>query len=135
MDAGGQMIKSPFLSGIYDEMMRRRYAKRTIETYLQWIKGYIVFHQKQHPAQLGKQDVEAYLDHLVLQRNVAAATQALVLNALNFLYKEILKQPLSIELNFIKSQKSRKLPGVLTRDEMASLLQQINQAHYLFERH
>ena len=112
------MCRYPFLSGIYDEMMRRRYAKRTIETYLHWIKGYIVFHNKQHPALLGNTEVEAYLDHLVLQRNVAGPTQALVLNALNFLYKEILRQPLSLNLNFVKSQKPRKLPVVLTRDEM-----------------
>ncbi|HTF98718.1 MAG TPA: site-specific integrase [Cellvibrio sp.] len=88
------------------------------ETYLHWIKGYIVFHNKQHPALLGNTEVEGYLDHLVLQRNVAGPTQALVLNALNFLYKEILRQPLSLNLNFVKSQKPRKLPVVLTRDEM-----------------
>ena len=104
------MYTSPFLSGIYDEMIRRRYAKRTIETYLHWIKGYIVFHNKQHPALLGNTEVEAYLD--------AWPTPALVLNALNFLYKEILRQPLSLNLNFVKSQKPRKLPVVLTRDEM-----------------
>lgn len=125
------MNRSPFLSGIYDEMMRRRYAKRTIETYLHWIKGYIVFHNKRHPALLGNAEVESYLDHLVLQRNVAGPTQALVLNALNFLYKEILRQPLSLNLNFVKSQKPRKLPVVLTRDEMASLLANIAPRYYL----
>lgn len=125
------MYKSPFLSGIYDEMMRRRYAKRTIDTYLHWIKGYIVFHHKKHPVSMGSAEVEAYLDHLVLQRNVAGPTQALVLNALSFLYKEILRKPLSLELKFVKSQKPRKLPIVLTQDEMARLLAHINQTHYL----
>lgn len=125
------MQKSPFLSSISDEMMRRRYAKRTIETYLHWIKGFIVFHNKQHPGSLGSDAVEAYLDYLVLNRNVASATQALVLNALSFLYKEILRKPLSTELKFFKSQKARKLPVVLTRDEMAALLKQINTNYYL----
>lgn len=125
------MQKSPFLSSIYDEMMRRRYAKRTIETYLHWIKGYIVFHNRQHPDLLGNKEVEAYLDHLVLNRNVAGPTQALVLNALSFLYKEILRKPLSTELKFVKSQKARKLPVVLTRDEMAALLAQIHPNYYL----
>ena len=109
------MPKSPFLSDIYSEMMRRRYAKRTIETYLHWIKAYIIFHSKQHPSLLGNAEVEAYLDYLVLKRNVAGQTQALVLNALSFLYKEILQQPLSLNLKFVKSQKPRKLPTVLTR--------------------
>ena len=125
------MYKSPFLQSIYDEMLRRRYAKRTIETYLHWIKSYIVFHNKQHPSTLGDADVESYLDHLVLKRNVASATQSLVLNALNFLYKEILRKPLSLELMFVKSQKPRKLPVVLTRNEMGALLSSINSNYYL----
>lgn len=125
------MYKSPFLSGIYDEMMRRRYAKRTIETYLHWIKCYIVFHNKQHPALMGNKEVEAYLDHLVLQRNVAGPTQALVLNALSFLYREILQKPLSLELRFVKSQKPRKLPVVLTRDEIGILITHISNNYYL----
>jgi integron integrase len=125
------MPKSPFLSDIYSEMMRRRYAKRTIETYLHWIKAYIIFYNKQHPALLGNAEVEAYLDYLVLKRNVAGQTQALVLNALSFLYKEILQQPLSLNLKFVKSQKPRKLPTVLTRDEIARLMSSISQTYYL----
>ncbi len=125
------MYKSPFLSSIYDEMMRRRYAKRTIETYLHWIKAFIVFHNKKHPALMGSAEVEAYLDHLVLQRNVAGATQALVLNALSFLYKEILNKQLPLGLKFVKSQKPRKLPLVLTREEVAILLANLHQSHYL----
>ncbi|WP_331343892.1 integron integrase [Cellvibrio sp. UBA7661] len=125
------MHKSPFLSGIYDEMMRRRYAKRTIESYLHWIKGFILFHNKQHPGSLKDTDVETYLDYLVLKRNVAGPTQALVLNALNFLYKEILQQPLSLELRFVKSQKPRKLPVVLTREEIGQLFANIHINHYL----
>lgn len=125
------MYKSPFLSSIYDEMMRRRYAKRTIETYLHWIKRYIVFHNKQHPSLMGDREVEAYLDHLVLQHNVAGPTQALVLNALSFLYREILHKPLSLELRFVKSQKNRKLPVVLTRDEITALMANISSNHYL----
>ena len=124
-------MKSPFLSSIYDEMMRRRYAKRTIETYLHWIKGFILFHNKQHPSLLSDNDVETYLDFLVLKRNVAGPTQALVLNALNFLYKEILQKPLSLELRFVKSQKPRKLPVVLTRDEISQLFSQISANYYL----
>lgn len=124
-------MKSPFLSSIYDEMMRRRYAKRTIETYLHWIKGFILFHNKQHPSLLNDNDVETYLDFLVLKRNVAGPTQALVLNALNFLYKEILQKPLSLELRFVKSQKPRKLPVVLTRDEISQLFSQISANYYL----
>gem|GEM_PF-1723649 len=56
-------------------MMRRRYAKRTIETYIHWIRRFILFHQKRHPETMGDAEVEAFLDHLVLQREVAGSTQ------------------------------------------------------------
>lgn len=91
-------------------MLRRRYAKRTIETYLHWIKRFILFHQKRHPETMGDAEVEAFLDHLVLKREVAAGTQALMLNTLCFLYRDIIGRPLSLNLNFVKSQRPRKLP-------------------------
>lgn len=80
---------------------------------------------------MGNAEVGAYLDHLVLQRNVAGPTQALVLNALSFLYKEILEKPLSVQLKFIKSQKPRKLPVVFTREEMTNLMNHISKNHYI----
>ena len=80
------MSKSPCLQLISDTMFERRYAKRTIETYLIWIKAYIYFHQKKHPIQMGDIEVEAYLNHLVLKNDVAAATQSTALNALAFFH-------------------------------------------------
>jgi hypothetical protein len=67
------MAKSMFLTLISDTMFESRYAKRTIETYLIWIKGFIYFHPKKHPAQMGDTEVEAYLNHLVINKNVAAS--------------------------------------------------------------
>ena len=112
---------SPFLQFIADEMYTRRYAKRTIETYLQWIKFFILFHKKQHPKDLIEQHVEQFLTHLAVTRNVAVQTQALALNALSFLYKEILKRPLALNLNFNQAAKPRKLPVVLTKPEVTQL--------------
>lgn len=125
------MEQSPFLSSIQDYMYQRRYAKRTIETYLQWIRRYIVFHQKRHPASMGSEQVEAFLNYLVLDKHVAGQTQALVLNALSFLYKDIIKTPLSLQLNFVKSERPRKLPVVLTQDEMVRLIGQVVPQYYL----
>ena len=125
------MRKSPFLNRVYEEMMRRRYAKRTIETYLHWIKRFILFHKKRHPETMGDSEVEAFLDYLVLQRNVASGTQALVLNTLCFLYKEIIGTPLSLDLKFVKSKKPQKLPVVLTREEVTQLFANINANYYL----
>lgn len=125
------MKASPFLEYVKEQMYQRRYAKRTIETYTLWIRRYINFHQKRHPASMADGHVEEFLNHLVLERQVAAQTQALVLNALNFLYKEILKKPLSLRLNFIKSKSPRKLPVVLTQDEMAALMKAIPTNYFL----
>ena len=125
------MGHSPFLQKVNDEMMRRRYAKRTIQTYIHWIKRFILFHQKRHPETMGDTEVEAFLDHLVLQRQVAGGTQALVLNTLCFLYKEIIGQPLSLDLKFIKSQQPQKLPQVLTPKEISQLFSTIKADYYL----
>jgi hypothetical protein len=79
--------KSPFLISIVEQMRNLRYAKRTIESYLHWIKYYINFSGKTHPAFMGNSEVESFLNYLVNQQNVSAATQSLALNALSFLYK------------------------------------------------
>lgn len=119
------MPKSMFLQMVADTMYARRYSKRSIELYVKWISSYIHFHQKRHPATMGDVEVEAFLDHLVLELDVAANTQATALNALNFLYKEIIGQPLAIALNFVKSKRQQKLPVVLTQVEIKALLDNI----------
>jgi hypothetical protein len=73
------MERSPYLKSIEEFMYLRRYAKRTIETYIHWIKDFIIFNNKQHPNTLGDAEVEAYLNHLVLRRNVAKQTQTVAL--------------------------------------------------------
>lgn len=125
------MSRSPFLASIEDYMYQRRYAKRTIETYTLWIRRYINFHQKRHPASMHDAQVEEFLNHLVLDRKVAPQTQALVLNALNFLYKDIVKEPLSLRLNFVKSNKPRKLPVVLTRNEVSILMTKVPERYFV----
>jgi len=70
------MRQSPFLSQISDYMYKRHYAKRRIETHLFWIRRFILFHGKRHPETMGDVEVEAFLDHLVLKREVAPGTQA-----------------------------------------------------------
>jgi integron integrase len=125
------MSTSPFLQHIIDTMYEKRYAKRTIETYLHWIKFYIYFHKKQHPATLSDSDVEAFLSYLVNTRHVAAQTQASALNALSFLYRVIIQKPLNLQLDFVRSQRQQKLPVVLTPDEVKRLLSKVEPNHHL----
>ncbi|GAB2924571.1 integron integrase [Rheinheimera gaetbuli] len=122
---------SPFLQYVAEEMYTRRYAKRTIETYMHWIKFFILFHKKRHPIDLQDEHVEQFLTHLAVNRNVAVQTQALALNALSFLYKEIIKRPLALNLNFNQAAKPRKLPVVLTKTEVKQLLTCIDPQYLL----
>jgi integron integrase len=124
-------MSSPFLQYLAEFMFARRYAKRTVEAYVYWVKFYILYHKKQHPSSLSEQDVEAFLSFLVNQRNVAPRTQATALNALSFLYSKVLQQPLSLNLNFNRSHVSPKLPVVLTRAEISALLKVVDPKYKL----
>ncbi|WP_414829675.1 integron integrase [Alteromonas sp. H39] len=124
-------MKSTFLNSLYEFMLIKRYAKRTIETYLSWIADYIRFHQYAHPEKLDETHVEAYLTYLAVKRKVAASTQATALNALIFLYGKYLEKPLPDDMNFLNSGRERKLPVVLTQQEVKALLNRIAPQHYL----
>lgn len=96
--------RSLFLNQFAEFMLTKQYSLRTVDTYLKWISSYIHFHDKRHPASMGDNEVVQYLDYLVLKCNVSPKTQATALNALSFLYKQIIKQDLcpnliSIRLN------------------------------------
>lgn len=118
-------MPSPFLNSVTEMMRLKRYAKRTIETYQYWIKAFINYHHQQHPINCHNTQVEQFLSYLANQRNVTPNTQALALNALVFLYKEILDRPLTLELNFNRTASQPKLPIVLTTDETSLLLRNL----------
>lgn len=118
-------MKSMFMEMVVQQMRNRRYAKRTIELYSGWIISYIRFHKNKHPAEMGDSEVAGFLSYLVNEKNVAPATQASALNALAFLYRDVIERPLSLELNFVSSRRQAKLPVVLTQDEVVSLFEQL----------
>ncbi len=124
-------MKSPFINAVYEFMMLKRYAKRTIKTYLVWIADYIRFHKYQHPKKMSDQDVRVYLTHLAVKRNLSASTQASALNALVFLYSKYLEQPLSDDIGFVNSGRKPKLPTVLTISEVQQLLANIPERQSL----
>jgi len=125
------MKKSPFLQSIREYMMVRRYSKRTIESYLVWIRAYINFHEKQHPEKLNEAHLKAFLTHLAVNRNVSISTQKLALNALVFLYNKFLDQPLNDIAAFVRVKRQPKLPTVLTESEVIALLQQVEVSNKL----
>ncbi|GHF91098.1 integron integrase [Thalassotalea marina] len=118
-------MNSPFLSSLKEHMWTRRYAKRTIESYLYWIKYFINFNNKRHPLSCHNAEVEFFLNYLSNVKNVAPRTQSLALNALSYLYKDYFNQPLSCDLQFNKCRVQPNLPTVLTKSEVKLLLEAI----------
>ena len=94
------------------EVMRfHHYSLRTEEAYWQWIKRFIFFHGKRHPRELGTAEVSAFLSHLTTANDAARATQKQALNALVFLYAEVLLQPLGRLPEFRLAQRPPRLPA------------------------
>ena len=106
------------------EVLRyHHYAYRTEQTYCQWILRYISFFGgKTHPNKLAAKDVERFLPHLVTEGKVAASTQRQALNALVFLYREVLDRPLDDDIAPIRSKQQQKPPTVLVKAEVQALL-------------
>lgn len=125
------MAPSPFMRSLQDFMMVRRYSRRTVDSYLYWIRYYIRFHQMRHPTELSPSAVEEFLTHLAVDRTVAAATQSVALNALVFLYDKFLERPLGDLGAFRRSSRQAKLPVVLTPDEVRQLLSHLTGVHWL----
>lgn len=111
------------LEQVRDVLRTKHYAYSTEQSYLDWIKRYILFHQKRHPNEMGEAEVEAFLTHLAVDGNVSASTQNQALSALLFLYRHVLKQPLGNSIEAVRAKQSKHLPTVLTVDEVIRLLQ------------
>src|SRR5256885_6542412 len=91
------------------------YSIRTEQAYVDWIKRYIHFHDKQHPRDLSAQHIERFLSHLAVERNVASSTQNQAKSALLFLYKEVLRIDLPWLQGVTQARVPKRLPLVLTR--------------------
>ena len=99
-------------------MIRQRgMSFRTENTYVAWYKRYVKFHKLRHPAQMGKDEIGAFLQHLAMNKRVAAATQSQALNALVFLYVQVFSRPYE-EFSFRRAKKGKKLPVVLSKEEV-----------------
>ena len=119
------------LDQVRNRIRLKHYSIRTEQAYVDWIRRYIHFHGKRHPAAMGASEIETFLTDLAVARNVAAATQNQARSALLFLYKEVL----AIELPWLDgvehAKPSTHLPVVLTREEVARVLQRLCGTHRL----
>jgi integron integrase len=100
----------------------KRYSIRTEKAYLDWIRRFILFHEKRHPAEMGAPEIAAFLSHLAINRNVAAATQNQALSALLFLYQQVLERKLEYINGVERVRRPAKLPVVFTRAEARAVI-------------
>lgn len=116
------MAKPRLLNQVRDRIRTLHYSIRTEQSYIGWIKRYIYFNNKRHPADLGKLEIEAFLTHLAVNRKVSASTQNQALNAILFLYKQVLNVDLPWLEDVTRAKKPKRLPVVLTKPEVQAVL-------------
>ncbi|BCL75677.1 integron integrase [Jeongeupia sp. HS-3] len=114
------------LDQVRDRIRVKHYSLRTEQAYLDWIKRYILFHGKRHPRDMGKTEIEAFLSHLTVVRNVTASTQNQAKAALLFLYREVLVLELPWLSEVTQAKAPSRLPVVLTVAETRALLNEMD---------
>lgn len=122
------------LDQVRDRLRLKHYSIRTETQYVQWIRRFILFHDKRHPKDMGVAELEAFLTHLAVEGRVAASTQNQALSALLFLYREVLAINLPWLDNVVRAKTPQRLPVVLTRQEVVSVLDGMSGVHGLMAR-
>jgi integron integrase len=119
------------LDQVRDMMRLKHYSYRTEESYVQWIRRYILFHNKRHPQEMGATEIEAFLTHLAVQEQVAASTQNQAFSAVLFLYNSVLKLELDRPVDALRARRSQTLPTVLTQTEVMQVINRLSGVYQL----
>jgi len=123
--------RSALLGELRDLLRVKHYSIRTEQAYLAWAKRFILFHDKRHPNEMGGPEIAAFLTDLAVQRHVAASTQNQALNALVFLYKQLLRRE-DLQLgNVTPAKRPRRLPTVFDRSEVERVLSHMEGVYHL----
>jgi integron integrase len=109
------------LDQVRDMIRLKHYSYRTEKSYIDWIRRYILFHDKRHPKDMGRHEIEAFLTHLAVNGRVAASTQNQAFSAILFLYREVLLQEIT-DINALRAKPSQHLPTVLTKAEVRTIV-------------
>lgn len=134
-DNTGAEGAAPPAPRLLDQVRQRvrylHYSLRTEEAYVYWVRAFVRFHGLRHPREMGQPEVEAFLSMLANQRQVAASTHRQALSALLFLYRHVLGQDLAWLENIGRPQSARRLPVVLTVQEVRAVLGALDGEHRL----
>jgi len=125
-------VKKKLLDIVRDKIRFKHYSYSTERTYTYWIKQYIFFHDKKHPIEMGKDEIESFLTFLATKKRVSPTTQNQAFNAILFLYKEVLGIDMSEwNIQALRAQERKHIPVVLTKDEVQKVLQNLNSIYKL----
>ena len=123
--------KPKLLDLVRQKIRLKHYSIRTEQAYADWIRRFILFHNKRHPASMGVPEIRAFLSHLAVERKVAASTQRQALNAIVFLYREILDQEVGWLGEIEQAKRPERLPVVFSRAEVRAMLAHLDGQHWL----
>jgi integron integrase len=124
--------KKPRLLDQVRQVIRvKHYSLRTEESYISWIKRFIFFHNKKHPIEMGEKEIGQFITHLAKNGRVSASTQNQALCAIVFLYKNVLHKDLNNTISIYWSKRPKKLPVVLSKSEIAEVLKNLKDTHWL----
>jgi integron integrase len=129
---GGIIPRMPKLLTQVREVLRmKHYSLRTEKAYVDWIRRYIFFHNKRHPAEMSEPEIRAFISDLASNRQVSASTQTVALSALLFLYREVLKQDLPYIEGIERAKRPERLPVVFTQTEVKAVLARLEGVNHL----
>jgi len=116
-------VKKKLLDIVRDKIRFKHYSISTEKTYVHWIKHYIFFHDKKHPKDMGKREIEDFLTHLAVDKKVSPSTQNQAFSAILFLYKDVLEVDMSNEnIQSLRAKERKHIPVVLTKDEVFEVI-------------
>jgi len=125
-------VKKKLLDIVREKIRFKHYSYSTEKTYVHWIKHYIFFHNKKHPIDMGKNEIEEYLTSLAIKSKVAPTTQNQAFSAILFLYKEVLGVDMSEwNIQALRAQERKHIPIVLTKDEVFKVLENLKGIYNL----
>jgi len=123
--------KPKLLDQVHQAIRTRHYSPRTEESYVHWIKRFIFFHNKRHPVEMGEAEIGRFLSSLATDSHVSASTQNQALNAILFLYREVLRKEIGYINGVVRAKRPHRLPVVLTRQEVKSILGTLDHSDWL----
>ena len=125
-------VKKKLLDIVREKIRLKHYSLSTERTYVLWIKQYIFFHNKKHPIEMDKSEIEQFLTYLAVNKKVSPTTQNQAFSAILFLYRDVLGVDMSSwNIQALRAKERKHIPVVLTKDEVMSIIEQMSGVYKL----